>query len=159
MRNSHNFRQAVESPKSWNSMGFFCPKNTLFQLKHIYRGFIYLTLNYLFTKFPNFLSHFWNHKSFFLKQLLCISLGQTWHTFDKSSPSKCKCSDFPLLTLKLTKSLVSFFKQNVNFLSKFESFFSAMTHDSSVLSWLKHNVLSTKVAHQSEDFQTCHSSH
>ena len=37
-----NFKQAVESPKSWNSMGYFCPKNTFLQLKHIQR--IYLTL-------------------------------------------------------------------------------------------------------------------
>ena len=34
MRNLDNFRQAVESPKSWNSMGFFCPKNAFLQLKH-----------------------------------------------------------------------------------------------------------------------------
>ena len=40
-RNLNNFRQAVESPKSWNLMGF-CPKNTFLQLKHI--QWIYLTL-------------------------------------------------------------------------------------------------------------------
>ena len=41
-RNLGNFRQAAESPKSWNSKGYFCPKNTFLQLKHIQR--IYLTL-------------------------------------------------------------------------------------------------------------------
>ena len=39
MRNLDNFRQTVESPKSWNLMGYFCPKNTFLQLKHYYRGF------------------------------------------------------------------------------------------------------------------------
>ena len=42
MRNLDNFRQAVESPKTWNLMGYFCPKNTFLQLKHIQR--IYPTL-------------------------------------------------------------------------------------------------------------------
>ena len=32
MRNLGNFRRAVESPQSWNSMGCFCPKNTFLQL-------------------------------------------------------------------------------------------------------------------------------
>ena len=43
MRNLDNFRQAVESPKSWNLMGYFCPKNTFLQLEH-YIPKIYLTL-------------------------------------------------------------------------------------------------------------------
>ena len=38
-----NFRKAAESPKSWNSMGYFCPKNTFLQLKHYIQG-IYRTL-------------------------------------------------------------------------------------------------------------------
>ena len=42
MRSLDNFRQPVESPKSWNSMGYICPKNTFLQLKQIQR--IYLTL-------------------------------------------------------------------------------------------------------------------
>ena len=43
MRNLDNFRQAVETPKNWNSMGYICPKNTFLQLKH-YIQRIYLTL-------------------------------------------------------------------------------------------------------------------
>ena len=35
-------RQAVESPKSWNSMGFICLKTTFLNLKHYLQ--IYLTL-------------------------------------------------------------------------------------------------------------------
>ena len=38
-----NFRQAVESSKSSNSMGYFCPKNIFLQLKH-YIQRIHLTL-------------------------------------------------------------------------------------------------------------------
>ena len=33
-RNLDNFRQAVESPKSWNSMGYICLKTTFLHLKH-----------------------------------------------------------------------------------------------------------------------------
>ena len=43
MRNLDNFRQAVESPKSWNSIGYICLKTTFLQLKH-YIQKIYLTL-------------------------------------------------------------------------------------------------------------------
>ena len=42
-RNLDNFRQAMKSPKSWNSMGYICLKATSFQLKH-YIQKIYLTL-------------------------------------------------------------------------------------------------------------------
>ena len=42
MRNLDNFRQAVESPKSWNSMGYICLKTTFLHLKHYLQ--IYLTL-------------------------------------------------------------------------------------------------------------------
>ena len=42
MRSLDNFRQPVESPKSWNSMGYTCPKNTFLQLKQIQK--IHLTL-------------------------------------------------------------------------------------------------------------------
>ena len=42
MRNLDNFRQAVENPKSWNSMGYICLKTTFLHLKHYLQ--IYLTL-------------------------------------------------------------------------------------------------------------------
>ena len=42
MRNLDNFRQAVESTKSWNSMRYICLKNTFLHLKHYLQ--IYLTL-------------------------------------------------------------------------------------------------------------------
>ena len=42
MRKLYNYRQAVESFKSWNWWATFSPKNTFLQLKHIQR--IYPTL-------------------------------------------------------------------------------------------------------------------
>ena len=42
MRNLDNFRQAVESPKRWNSVGYICLKTTFLHLKHYLH--IYLTL-------------------------------------------------------------------------------------------------------------------
>ena len=124
-----------------------------FSLDIIYREFIYLTFNYLFTKLLNSLCHFWNHL------FLCIFLAQILHTLDKSSSSKCKFSHFPLLALKFTKFLKSFFKQKVSFSSKFGSFFSVMTHKSSVLFLTQNNILSKKLAHQSKNCQTCHCWH
>ena len=42
MRNFYNFRQVVESPKSWNSMGYICLRTTFLHLKNYLP--IYLTL-------------------------------------------------------------------------------------------------------------------
>ena len=92
-----------------------------------------ITSNYLWENSPNSLCHFRNHKSFFTTQLLCIFLAQTLHTFYKTSPSKCKLSDFPLLVLKFTKFLMSFCKQRVSFFSKFGSLYSVMRDNFSVL--------------------------
>ena len=153
MRNLNNFRQEVESQKSWKLMGF-CPKNTLLQIKHYVQDLSNITSNYLCKYSPNYLCHFWNNKSFFTTQLFYIILAQTLHTFDKSSPSKCKFSDFSILKLKFTKFLMSFFKSKVSFSSKFRSFLRVMRDNSSKLC-----MTLIKVARQSEEFQTCHCSH
>ena len=42
MRKFDNFRQTVESPKSWNSIGYICLKTTFLHLKFYLQ--IYLTL-------------------------------------------------------------------------------------------------------------------
>ena len=57
---------------------------------------------------------------------------------------------------KFAKFLMLFFKVKVSSSSNFSSFFSVLTHNSSVHFWRKHNILSTKVAHQSAYFQTSH---
>ena len=76
-RNLDNFRQAVESPKSWHLMGF-SPKKYIPSPKRSYTvDLSNITFNYLCVDSPNYLCHFWNHKSFFTTQLLCIFLAQT----------------------------------------------------------------------------------
>ena len=95
------------------------------------------------------ISHFSRHDS------SLFFLAQTLHTFYKISSSKCKSSDFPLLVLKFTKFLMSFFKQQISFSSKFESLFSAIRYDSYVLFLLKLFMLLTKVVNQKENFRTC----
>ena len=123
------------------------PKKYLFSGKTVYRvDLSNFPFNYMCENSPDFLCHFWNHKPFFPTHLLCIFLAQTLHTFDKRSPSERKFSDFPLLPLKFTKFLVSFFKQKVSFSSKSRSFFSVMR-------WLF--MLLTKVLHEGANFQTC----
>ena len=104
-RNLNNFRQAVESPKSWNLMGF-CPKKYIPSAKTYTVDLSNITFNYLCVDSPNYLCHFWNHKSFFTTQLL-------WYLFSSNITyflQKCKFSDFPLLRLKFNKFLMSFFK-------------------------------------------------
>ena len=51
----------------------------------------------------------------------------------KSSTSKCKFQDLPLLALKFTKFLMSFLEPRISFCSNFASLFSVMRHNSSVL--------------------------
>ena len=76
-RNLDNFRQAVESPKSWHLMGF-SPKKYIPSPKRSYTvDLSNITFNYLCVDSPNYLCHFWNYKSFFTTQLLCIFLAQT----------------------------------------------------------------------------------
>ena len=131
MRNLDNFKQALESPKSGNLMGYVCPKINLSK-KYIPSAKTYtedLTFNYLCGNLPNHLFHY----IIFRETTLLHFLAQTLHTFNKSSPSKCKFLDFPLLGLEFTKFLMSFFKQKVNFSSKFGSLFSVIRHNSSVL--------------------------
>ena len=121
--------------QSWNLMGCFCPKNTFLQLEHDIPK-IYLTLlSTTCAKIHQITYVIFGtiYKSFFTTQLLCTFLAQTLHTFYKSCPSKCKFSDFPLLESKFTNFLMSFFKQQVSFSSKFVSFFSVMRDNSSVL--------------------------
>ena len=76
----------MENPNSWNLMGYFCPKNAFVQKIQSFKAktytSIYLTLlSTTCENSPNYLCHFWNHKPFFLTQLLCIFLAQTLNTF------------------------------------------------------------------------------
>ena len=93
----YNFRQALESPKSSNSIGCICPKNTFLQVTH-YIQRIYLTL--LSTTVKIHQIHFWDHKLIFAIQIVCLFLAQTLHTSDKNIPLRC----YILLTDKISLS-------------------------------------------------------
>ena len=98
-------------------VNYFCPKYTCCSAKTLYtQDLSNVPFNYLCEKPQNYLCHFWNHKSYFTTQLLSILLAQKLHTFYKSSPSKCECSDFPLPALKFDKFLMSVFKKKSVFL-------------------------------------------
>ena len=128
-------------------MGYIFPKNTFLQLQH-YIQRIYLTLFSTTVKIHQIPYAIFETISHFL-----------YFIFDKNIPSKCKFSDFPLLELKFSKLLMSFFKQKVSLSSKFGSLFGVMRDNSSVLFHLKLYMLSTKLVHQSENFQTFNCSH
>ena len=157
MRNLYNFRQEVESPKKLIVNGLNLSKKYIPSTKTLHtEDLSNITFNYLRENSPNSLCHFWNHKSFSTTQLACIILAQTLHTFEKNIPSKCKFSDFPLLELKFIKFLMSFFKQKWVFVQSLDhssvSWEITFLH---VFSW-NFNMLFTKVAHESANFQTCH---
>ena len=78
MKNLDNFRQAKESPKNWNLMGYFCPKNIFLQLKHCMQR-IYLTwLSTTWVKVYQIPCYFWKRKSFFTTQLLFFTSNITY---------------------------------------------------------------------------------
>ena len=79
-------------------------------------------------------------------------LSQTLRTFYKSSLSKWKFSDLPLLTFKFTKCLMSFLEPRVSFSSNFASLFSVIETNSSVL-FVNLYILWTKGSNQSTNFQ------
>ena len=135
-------------------MVYFLPKNTFPQLKHLFN----ITFNYLCGNSSISLCNFRNHKSKFTTKLVRILLVQTFHNFNKSNPSKCQFSDFPLLVFKFTKFLMPFFKQKLSFPSIFGSLSSVMKGKFSVHFQVKLYIMLTKVAHQSEKFQTRKSS-
>ena len=88
-----------------------------------------------------------------------LFLAETLYAIDKSSTSKCKFSDLPLLALKFTKFLMSFLEPRVSFSSNFASLFSVMRHNSSVLFHLNIFMLWRNGSYQSANFQTFNCSH
>ena len=126
IRNLENFRQAVESPKSWNSMDYICQKNTFLQLKN-YRQRIYLTLLSTTVKnSPNPWFHFWNHKSFFMTHTTCLCFCSSNITyFWQKHAIRVRIFRFFIARVKIHQ-IMSFFKQKVSFSSKFWPPFSVM---------------------------------
>ena len=122
--------------QSWNLMGYVCPKSTFLQLEH-YILKIYLTL--LSTTCMKILQTtcvifetIYIYKSFFTTQLLSIFLLKHYILSTKVAHQSANFH-FPLLGLRLTNFVMSFFKQKASFSSKFGSFFSVMRDNSSVL--------------------------
>ena len=74
-------------------------------------------------------------------------LAETLYAIGKSSTSKCKFSDLPLLALKFTKFVMSFLKPWASLASNFASLSSVMRDNSTVLFHLKLYMLSTKGTH------------
>ena len=87
-------------------------------------------------------------------ELLWTFLAQIHYTLVKSSTSKCKFSDLPLLAIKSTKFLMLFLEPRVSFSSNFASLFSVMGHNSSIHFHLKRYMLWTKRVHQSANCQS-----
>ena len=122
MRNFDNFREAVESPKSWNSMGYISPQNIFLQLKH-YIQRIYLTLLSATVKThqsPHVIFETISHYSrlyFFRSHITYF-----WEIY----PMKVHIFRLAQLELKFTKFLMSFFEQKVSF---------SATFDHSLISW------------------------
>ena len=81
-----------------------------FQLKHIQRDnlpYVQLLVHQILYVIFETISHF-------SRDNCSVLLAQTLHIFDKSSGSKGKFSDIPLLSLKFTKSLMSFLEQRAS---------------------------------------------
>ena len=125
-------------------MRYFCPKNTFAQLKH----YIHLQRVYLISPPVIFETIY---KSFFTTQILCI-IQLKHYTFYKSSPSKCKFSDFPPARVKDHQIPHVIFQTKRQFFFKVQIFFQCHRDNSSVLFQLKLYMLLTKVAHQNANF-------
>ena len=113
--------------------------------------------------------HFSNKKSVFLQSLdlfqcheryfFCTFQGETLCAIGKSSTSKSKFPNLPLLALKFTKFLMPFLVPRVSISSNFASLFSVTRHHISVLFHLNICMLWTNRSNQSVDFWTFNWSH
>ena len=98
----------------------------------------FLDFPLLGSKFTKFLIPFFKQKASYsskFESFFSARRDNSWNftATDKSSTSKCKFSDLPLLALKFTKFLMLFLEPRVSFSSNFASLFSVMKHNFSVL--------------------------
>ena len=89
-----------------------------------------------------------------IKSPISYNIFSSLHTFYKSSLSKLKFSDLPLLALKFTKFLMSFLEPRVSFSSNFTSLFSFMRLTLLTLFHVNLYMLWTKGSDQRANFQT-----
>ena len=125
MRNLDKFREAVDSPNSWNLMGYFCPKITFLQLKHYIQRVYPTILSTFCVKFCQMIDVIFETISNFSRHSPTIFFSSNI-TYFLVSLSKWKFSELPQLALKFTKFLMSFLKTRVSFSSNFVSLFSVM---------------------------------
>ena len=91
----------------------------------------FLDFALLTLELTKFFISFFKQKFFFSKlgsflnvrQFFCKCLAKTLYSIDKSSTSKYKFSDLPLLALKFTKFLMMFLEPRVSFRTKSQFFF------------------------------------
>ena len=95
-----------------------------------------------------------NTPSCMLPLSFLYSLDISIFIIDESSTSQCKFSDFPMLTLKFTKFIMSFLEPRTSVYSNFGSSFSVMRDNYSPFFRLKLHMLSTKGSHEGANFQT-----
>ena len=71
----------VQKVETWWT---FVPKKYIPSVKTLYTvDLSKITFNYLCVDLPNYLCHFWNHKSFFTTQLLCIFISNITYFLQK----------------------------------------------------------------------------
>ena len=87
------------------------------------------------------------------KIILLYFFSWNFMLLTNSSTSKCKLSGFWLLTWKLTKFRMSFFKSQVSFSLNFATPFNVMAKNSSEIVLLKHYMIWTKRTHQCTIFR------
>ena len=118
MRNLNNFRQAVESPKSWNSTGQFCLKTTFLHVKH----YLQICLTLLST---DLWSGKWyeEHGKFFSDH---SKLGFWWDPLIQTwkSMSLKSTDELPVMTMnnyiKFEEELTCHFKVDIRNLTNFD---------------------------------------
>ena len=108
LRNSAKFRNAKAGFKNYRNFQ---------QLQTSSGKSKKLKFDGLLSKKNRFLQ-FWNQKYFFTTQLFCIAFAQTLHSFHKSSPSKCKFSDFSTTQVKFHHILYVIFQIKSDFFFK-----------------------------------------
>ena len=124
---------------------FFTARVKIYQISHV-----------IFQTKSDFFFKAWITLQCHERELFCTFLAETLYAVSKSSTSKCKFSDLPLLALKSTKFVVSFLESRADFSSNFASLFSVMRDNSSVFFHPKLYMLSTKRTHQHTIFRLQH---
>ena len=118
IRNFSNFRQALQSPKSWNSIAYFYPKNTFLQLKHYIQKNYLILLSTTRVKICQ-IPYFWNYKSFFTAQLFCIFFGLNITYFLQKYPIKVQIFRFTNASIKIHQIPHLIFQAKSRFFFKF----------------------------------------